>query len=85
MPDREFVGEVEVLGSSTGAEGSYAALSETQIYAVRGAVAARSTTALFPSTDFRYLLVRARGVSRIDGATVARDPLQPRLEAVAAA
>ena len=84
VPDREFVGEVEVLGSSTGAEGSYAALSTTPIYAVRGAVAARSTTALFPSTDYRYLLVRARGVSRIDGATVARDPLQPRLDAVAA-
>ena len=85
VPDREFVGEVEVLGSSTGAEGSYAGLSVTQIYAVRGAVAARSTTALFPSTDYRFLLVRARGVSRIDGATVSRDPLQPRLEAVAAA
>ena len=28
VPDREFVGEVEVLGSSTGAEGSYAALSD---------------------------------------------------------
>ena len=85
IPDREFVGDVEVLGSSTGAEGSYAALSTTPIYAVRGAVAARSTTALFPSTDYRYLLVRARGVSGIDGATVSRDPLQPRLDAVDAA
>ena len=82
IPDREFVGDVEVLGSATGAEGSYATLSTTPIYAVRGAVAARSTTALFPSTDYRYLLVRARGVSGIDGATVARDPLQPRLDAV---
>ena len=84
VPDREFVGDVEVLGSATGAEGSYAALSTTPIYAVRGAVAARSTTALFPSTDYRYLLVRARGVFGIDGATVSRDPLQPRLDAVAA-
>ena len=84
IPDREFVGDAEILGSSTGAEGSYATLSSTPIYAVRGAVAARSTTALFPSTDYRYLLVRARGVSGIDGATVSRDPLQPRLDAIGA-
>jgi len=84
IPDRDFVGSVEVLGSATGAEASYATLSTTQIYAVRGAVDARSTTALFPPTDYRYLLVRARGVSDITGATVARDPLQPRLEPVSA-
>jgi hypothetical protein len=84
IPDRDFVGDVDVLGSSTGAEGSYATLSTTQIYAVRGAVDARSTTALFPPTDYRYLLVRARGVSDVTGATVARDPRQPRLEPVAA-
>jgi hypothetical protein len=84
IPDRDFVGAVEVLGSSTGAEGSYATLSTTQIYAVQGAVDARSTAALFPPTDYRYLLVRARGVSDITGATVARDPRQPRLEPVSA-
>lgn len=84
VPDRDFVGAAEVLGSPTGAEGSYATLSTTQIYAVRGAVNARSTTALFPATDYRYLLVRARGVSDVTGATVARDPLQPRLEPVTA-
>ena len=84
VPDREFVGEVEILGSATGAEGSYARLSTTPIYAFRGPVAARSTTALFPSTDYRYLLARARGVSGIDGATVSRDPLRPRLDAVSA-
>ena len=36
-------------GSTTGAEGTYATLSETPIYAVRGAVSARSTTAVFPA------------------------------------
>jgi hypothetical protein len=82
VPDRDFVGSVEVLGSTTGDEGSYATLSTTQVYAVHGAVEARSTTAVFPPTDYRYLLVRARGVFRIDGATVARDPQQPRLELV---
>jgi hypothetical protein len=84
VPDKDFVGEVDVLGSQTGAEGTYATLSTTQIYAVQGAVDARSTTAVFPPTDYRYLLVRARGVSRIEGATVARVPLQPALDPVAA-
>jgi hypothetical protein len=74
IPERVFVGEVVVQGSNTGAEGSYARLSTTPIYAVRGAVAARSTTAVFPATDFRYLLVQARGVSQVTGATVSRDP-----------
>ena len=84
IPGQDFVGEVEVLGSNTGVEGSYATLSTTQIYDVRGAVDARSTTAVFPPTDYRYLLVRARGVSRITGASVARDPQQPSLGPVAA-
>jgi hypothetical protein len=82
IPDRVFVGEVVVEGSATGAEGAYAALSTTPIYAVRGAVDARSTTAVFPPTDYRYLLVHARGVSQIDGATVSRDPARPPLEPV---
>lgn len=82
IPDRVFVGSVEVQGSTTGAEGTYAALSTTQIYSVRGAVAARSTTAVFPPTDYRFLLVQARGVSGITGASVARDPSRPPLEQV---
>jgi hypothetical protein len=84
IPDRVFVGEVVVQGSNTGAEGSYARLSTTQIYAVRGAVAARSTTAVFPATDFRYLLVQARGVSQVTGATVSRDPEQAPVNPVEA-
>ena len=84
IPDKAFVGVAEVLGSNTGAEASYARLSRTQIYAVRGAVAARSTTAVFPATDYRYLLVRARGVTAIAGARVARDPREAPLRAVAA-
>ncbi len=84
IPDRVFVGSVEVQGSTTGAEGTYAELSTTSIYSVRGAVAARSTTAVFPPTDYRYLLVQARGVSDITGATVARDPSRPPLAPVEA-
>jgi hypothetical protein len=82
VPDETFVGEVVVQGSNTGAEGSYARLSTTPIYSVRGAVSARSTTAVFPATDFRYLLVQARGVSRITGASVSRDPERAPLEPV---
>jgi hypothetical protein len=45
------------------------------IYDVRNAaVPARSTTVVFPPSDFRYLYLRATGVSRIDGATVAAAP-----------
>jgi hypothetical protein len=84
VPDRVFVGEAVVQGSNTGAEGSYARLSTTPIYAVRGAVAARSTTAVFPATDYRYLLVQAKGVSQITGASVSRDPERPPLEPVEA-
>ena len=85
IPDESFVGRVVVSGSTSGAEGSYARLSTTQIYAVHGAVDARSTTAVFPATDYRYLLVRATGVSGITGARVAREPSQTPLEPVTSA
>jgi hypothetical protein len=83
IPDRAFVGTAAVQGSSTAAEGTYARLSTTPIYAVQGAVDARSTTAVFPATDYRYLLVQASGVARITGASVARDPEDAVLEPVA--
>jgi hypothetical protein len=85
IPDRTFTGRVGVQGSNSGAEGSYAKLSTTQIYSVHGAVSARSTIAVFPATDYRYLLVQTRGVSDVTGASVARDPEQAPLEPVAAA
>jgi hypothetical protein len=84
IPDQVFVGEVIVQGSNTGAEGSYGTLSTTPIYSVRGAVAARSTTAVFPPTDYRFLLIQARGVSDVTGAAVERDPSRPPLERVEA-
>ena len=83
IPDATFVGRVVVSGSTSGAEGTYARLSETPIYAVHGAVDARSTTAVFPATDYRYLLVRATDVSAITGARVAREPSETPLEPVA--
>lgn len=84
VPDVRFTGSVIVHGSQTGAEGSYATLSTTPIYSVRGAVDARSTTAVFPATDYRFLLVRARGVSDITGARVAREPTRASYEPVVA-
>ena len=68
-PDGDFVGSVVVLGADH-RDGPFTRLSETGIYAVRGAQPARSTAAVFPPTDFRYLRIRAHGVSRIDGAAV---------------
>lgn len=83
IPDRVFVGSAVVQGSNTAAEATYARLSTTPIYAVKGAVDARSTTAVFPPTDYRYLLVQASGVSQITGASVARVPEEAALEPVA--
>ena len=82
VPDRRFVGSVTVSGSDD--RRTWTRLSTTQIYDVEGARPARSTTALLPPIDFRYLDVRATQVSRIAGATVASPPAQPRLEPVAA-
>jgi hypothetical protein len=69
IPDRSFVGRVVVAGSDT-RRGRYTLLSATGIYDVGGAKRSRSTTAVFPPTDFRFLRIRATNVSRITGATV---------------
>lgn len=69
VPDRGFVGRVVVLGAFR-PEGPFTRLSATGIYDVRGARRARSTTAVFPATIYRYLQVQATGVSRITGAAV---------------
>jgi hypothetical protein len=78
VPDREFVGRAVVLGADDRA-GPFTRLSATGIYDVGGARRSRSTVAVFPSTDFRYLLVRAVGVTRIAGATVSAPRERPRL------
>jgi len=79
IPDRDFVGRAVVLGSDR-REGPFTRLSATEIYDIRGgAEPTRSTVAVLPPTDFRYLMVRATGVSRIDGATVSGAAQEPRL------
>ncbi|HEY5816432.1 MAG TPA: hypothetical protein VIS95_08875 [Solirubrobacterales bacterium] len=78
VPDRDFTGRAVLLGADD-RHGPFTRLSTTGIYDVRGARAARSTVAVFPPSDFRYLLVRATGVSRIVGASVSGARERPRL------
>jgi hypothetical protein len=82
IPDRRFHGSVTVLGSDDRL--TWTKLSTTEIYAVGGARPARSTTALLPPTDFRYLELRATHVTRITGASVARTASRPTLRAIPA-
>jgi hypothetical protein len=76
VPDRDFVGRVVVLGAFR-PEGPFTRLGATGIYDVAGAERARSTTAVFAPTIYRFLLVRATGVTRITGATAAKGPEAP--------
>lgn len=79
IPERGFVGRAVVLGADR-RRGPFTRLSRTGIYDIRGgAQPARSTAAVFPPSDFRYLLLRASGVSRIRGATVSGAGERPRL------
>ncbi len=78
VPDREFVGRAVVLGADD-RHGPFTRLSATGIYDARGAQPARSTVAVFPPSDFRYLLIRATGVSRIIGANVSGVGERPQL------
>jgi hypothetical protein len=78
IPDSGFVGRVTVLGADR-RRGPFVRLSTTGIYDLTGARRARSTTALFPPTDFRFLRLRATGVSRIAGATLSATADRPRL------
>jgi hypothetical protein len=78
IPDTGFVARVQVLGSDD--RRTYTRLSTSVVYDVQGVEGhARSTVIAFPPSDFRFLLLRARGVSRIDGAIVSRTPQTPRL------
>jgi hypothetical protein len=82
VPDTQFVGSATVSGSDDRL--TWTRLSTTQIYAVGGAAPARSTTALLPPTDFRYLEITATHVSRISGASVAAVPVEQELVRVPA-
>lgn len=77
-PDRDFVGRAVVLGTDD-RHGPFTRLSATGVYDVGGAQPARSTVAVFPPSDFRYLLVRVTGVSRVTGANVSGTNERPPL------
>jgi len=78
VPDNAFVGRVTLSGSDD--RKTFTLLSRSVIYDIENAASpARSTTVVFPPSDFRYLSVRASGVSRIDGATVSTGPSPARL------
>jgi len=78
IPDRGFVGRAVVLGADD-RDGPFTRLSTTGIYDARGAQQARSTVAVFPPSDFHYLLIRASGVSHIVGARVSGARERPPL------
>jgi hypothetical protein len=78
IPDRDFVARAVVLGADD-RDGPFTRLSATGVYDVRGAQPARSTVAVFPQSDYRYLLARVSGVSRIAGARVSGARERPRL------
>jgi hypothetical protein len=79
IPERGFVGRAVVLGADR-RQGPFTRLSTTGIYDIRGgAQPARSTVAVFPPSDFRYLQLRASGVRRIRGATVSGAGERPRV------
>lgn len=79
IPEQDFVGKVEVSGSDR-RRGAFTRLSTTVIYDISGAPPARSTTAVYPPSDFRYLSLRATGVGEIAGASVIASPgPQPEL------
>ena len=78
VPDSGFVGRVTVLGADR-RTGPFTRLSTTAIYDIAGAQRARSTTAVFPPTDFRFLQLRATGVTRIAAAAVSGTAGRPRL------
>jgi hypothetical protein len=81
VPDSDFVGRVEVSGSDR-RKGPFTFLSTTVIYDISGAPPARSTTAVYPPSDFRYLSLSATDVSKIAGASVlaGRSPRPDLLE-----
>lgn len=78
IADATFVGRVRVLGSDKRG-GPYRLLSATGIYSIQGAQDARSTTAVVPRSDFRFLEVAASNIRRIAGARVSGSEDRPRL------
>lgn len=81
IPDTGFVGRVQVSGTDD--RRTFTRLSTSVVYDIEGAEGrARSTVVTFPPSDFRYLQLKARGISRISGATVSGRGLSPKAQVV---
>jgi len=78
IPQTTFVGRVRVRGADRRG-GPFRLLSATGIYAIQGAEDARSTTAVIPRSDFRFLEVAASNVRRIESASVSGSEDRQRL------
>ncbi|MGH3081831.1 MAG: hypothetical protein ACRDNH_11985 [Gaiellaceae bacterium] len=77
---RQFVGRVVVFGSDD--RRSFTRLSSTQVWNLRGATAAASTTLVFPPTDHRFLRLEGTGAPIPDTVGVYFERSRPRLEPV---
>lgn len=78
VPQEGFVGRVRVSGSDD--RRRFTRLSTTAIYDITGAERARSTTVVYPPSDFRYLQLTATGIDEIAGAAVSAPAARPDLE-----
>lgn len=78
IPETAFVGRVQVSGSDD--RRTFTRLSTTVVYDIAGARRARSTTVVYPPSDFRYLQLVASGIEEIAGAAVSAPTARPDLE-----
>jgi hypothetical protein len=78
--NRQFVGRVVVFGSDD--RRRFTRLSSTQVWNLRGATAASSTTLVFPRTDHRFLRLEGTGVPIPATVGVFNETAAPRLEPV---
>jgi hypothetical protein len=78
IPEEGFVGRVQVSGSDD--RRAFTRLSTTVVYDIAGARRARSTTVVYPPSDFRYLQLMASGIEAVAGAAVTAPAARPELE-----
>ncbi len=78
IPEEDFVGRVQVSGGDD--RRTLTRLSTTVVYDIAGARHARSTTAVYSPSDFRYLQLTASGIDEIAGAAVSAPAGRPDLE-----
>jgi hypothetical protein len=76
IPGRNFVGRVVVSGSDD--RTSFTTVGSSRVYDIAGpAGRVRSTLVTFAPSDFRYLRLRATGISRVVAATVSGRAQRP--------